>query len=95
MIEGFDEISEDTKSAVISAVLAAVYNCLVHQINMILENLKSQCEFAVYKPPDVINTTMNSLIQSVAMLDRIAMNKGVDANVALRDKLKVYAAEKD
>ena len=43
----------------------------------------------------VINTMMNSLIQSAAILDRIAMNKGVDANVALRDKLKVYAAEKD
>ena len=54
LIEGFDEISEDTKSAVISAVLAALYNCLVHQINMILENLKSQWEFAVYKPPDVV-----------------------------------------
>ena len=42
----------------------------------------------------VINTIMNSLLQC-AMVTRIQANKGVDADVALRDKLKVYAAEKE
>lgn len=37
---------------------------------------------------------MNSLLQSNAMLDRIKSNKGVDCDVALRDKVKCYAAEK-
>lgn len=41
----------------------------------------------------VINTMMNSLLQNAAMVDRIKSNKGVDADVALRDKLKVYASE--
>ena len=43
----------------------------------------------------VINTMMNSLLQCAAMVTRIQANKGVDADVALRDKLKVYAAEKE
>ena len=43
----------------------------------------------------VINTMMNSLLQCAAMVTRIRANKGVDADVALRDKLKVYAAEKE
>ena len=43
----------------------------------------------------VINTMMNSLLQCAAMVTRIQENKGVDADVALRDKLKVYAAEKE
>ncbi len=42
----------------------------------------------------VINTMMNSLINNGAMMDRIIKNKGVDADNSLRDKLKVYAAEK-
>ena len=41
----------------------------------------------------VINTMMNSLLQCAAMVKRIEANKGVDADVALRDKLKVYASE--
>ena len=36
----------------------------------------------------VINTMANSLIQSQAMLARIANNKGVDAEMALREKIK-------
>ena len=40
----------------------------------------------------VINTMMNSL---TAMVSRIQTNKGVDADVPLRDKLKVYASEKE
>ena len=43
----------------------------------------------------VINTMMNSLLQCAAMVTRIQANKGVDADVALRDKLKVYAAKKE
>ena len=43
----------------------------------------------------VINTMMNSLLQCAAMVKRIEINKGVDADVALRDKLKVYASEKE
>lgn len=42
----------------------------------------------------VINTMANSLIQSQAMLERIATNKGVDAKMALRDRLKAYATDK-
>ena len=42
----------------------------------------------------VINTMANSLIQSQAMLARIAHNKGVDAEMARRDKLKVYVTDK-
>ena len=42
----------------------------------------------------VINTMMNSLLQCAAMVSRIESNKGVDADIALRDKLKVYASEK-
>ena len=43
----------------------------------------------------VINTMMNSLLQCAAMVSRIQANKGVDADVALRDKLNVYASEKE
>ena len=39
----------------------------------------------------VINTMANSLLSSQAMLERISKNKGVDAEMALRDKLKAYA----
>ena len=42
----------------------------------------------------VINTMANSLIQSQTMLARIANNKGVDAEMALRYKLKAYATDK-
>ena len=42
----------------------------------------------------VINTMANSLIQSQAMLARIANKKGIDAETALRDKLKAYATDK-
>ena len=43
----------------------------------------------------IINTMMNSLLQGAAMVTRIQANKVVEADVALRDKLKVYAAEKE
>ena len=36
----------------------------------------------------------NSLIQSQAMLARIECDKGVDAEMALRDKLMAYAIGK-
>lgn len=36
----------------------------------------------------------NSLMQSQAMLAMIASNKGVDAEISLRDKLKTYAMTK-
>ncbi len=39
----------------------------------------------------VINTMLNSFFQCQEILDRIDKNKGVDAQVSLRDKLKVYA----
>ena len=42
----------------------------------------------------VINAMANSLIQSQAMLERVASNKGVDAKMALRDRLKAYATDK-
>ena len=42
----------------------------------------------------VIHTMANSLLQSQAMLDRLASKKGVDAEMALRDKLKAYASDK-
>ena len=42
----------------------------------------------------VINTMANSFIQSQAMLARIAYNKGVDIEMAYRNKLKAYAIDK-
>ena len=42
----------------------------------------------------LINTMANSLIQSQPMLDRIAKDKGVDAEIALRDRLKAYTTDK-
>ena len=41
----------------------------------------------------VINTMANSFLTGQAMLERIASNKGVDAQVALRDRLKAYATD--
>ena len=41
----------------------------------------------------VINTMANSLIQSQAILNRIAKDKGVDAEMALRDRLKAYTTD--
>ena len=41
----------------------------------------------------VINTMANSFFQSQEVLSRILENKGVDAQVTLRDRLKVYAGE--
>ena len=43
----------------------------------------------------VISTMMNSLLQCAAVVTWIQANKGVYTDVALRDKLKVYAAEKE
>jgi len=42
----------------------------------------------------VIHTMANSLLSSQAMLERISKNKGVDAEMSLRDKLKAYAIDK-
>ena len=36
----------------------------------------------------------NSLLSSQAMLERVSKNKGVDAEMSLRDKLKAYAIDK-
>lgn len=41
----------------------------------------------------VINTTANSFLKAQQMLERISANKGVDAEVALRDKLKAYCSD--
>lgn len=41
----------------------------------------------------VINTMANSFFQAQNTLELISKNKGVDAHVALRDKLKVFASE--
>ena len=41
----------------------------------------------------VLNTMGNSFFACQDVLERIRDNKGVDAQVALRDKLKVYAGE--
>ena len=41
----------------------------------------------------VINTMANSFLNSQDMLERIANNKGVDAQMTLRDKLKAYASD--
>ena len=41
----------------------------------------------------VIHTMANSFFQCQDVLNRIAENKGVDAQVTLRDKLKVYAGD--
>ena len=41
----------------------------------------------------VIHTMANSYFQCHEVLNRIVENKGVDAQVTLQDKLKVYAGE--
>lgn len=41
----------------------------------------------------VVNTMANSFLSSQDMLERIANNKGVDAQMTLRDKLKAYASD--
>ena len=41
----------------------------------------------------VVNTMANSFLSSQDMLERIATNKGVDAQMTLRDKLKAYASD--
>ena len=41
----------------------------------------------------VLNTMGNDFFACQDVLERIRENKGVDAQVALRDKLKVYARE--
>lgn len=41
----------------------------------------------------VVNTMSNSFLHSQDILQRIADNKGVDAQMSLRDKLKAYAGE--
>lgn len=38
-----------------------------------------------------MNTVLNSFFQSQDVLDRVVKNKGVDAQMSLRDKLKAYA----
>ncbi len=41
----------------------------------------------------VLNTMANSFFTCQDVLERVRENKGVDAQVALRDKLKVYTGE--
>ena len=55
----------------------------------------SEMAQALYKElvSRVIHTMANSFFQCQDVLNRIVANKGVDAQVTLRDKLKVYAGE--
>ena len=92
---------QETKDAVLND------RCLCEDFVKICEDLKGHSIHEVDCPKSlirelfseilsrVINTMMNSLLQCAAMVTRIQANKGVDADVALRDKLKVYAAEKE
>ena len=41
----------------------------------------------------VVNTMSNSFFQCMDMMERVSANKGVEAQMALRDKLKAYALE--
>lgn len=41
----------------------------------------------------VVNTMSNSFFQCMDLMDRVSTNKGVDAHMSLRDKLKAYALE--
>ena len=41
----------------------------------------------------VVNTMANQFLINQDMLERIASNKGIDAEMALRDKLKAYAID--
>ena len=41
----------------------------------------------------MINTMANSFLSSQDMLERISKNKGVVAQMTLRDKLKAYASD--
>ena len=55
----------------------------------------SEMAQALYKElvSRVIHTMANSFFQCQDVLNRIVANKGVDAQVTLRDKLKGYAGE--
>lgn len=46
-----------------------------------------------YSLTRVVNTMSNSFFQRMDLLDRVCTNKGVDAQMSLRDKLKAYASE--
>ena len=41
----------------------------------------------------VVNTMSNSFFKCMDLLERVSTNKGVDAQMSLRDKLKAYAVE--
>ncbi len=62
---------------------------LAYQMGGVVDNKLS---LALYRElvSRVINTMLNSFFQTQDLLQRIADNKGVDAQISLRDKLKAY-----
>ena len=75
-------------------------NDLLQQFTMFItfkaeQMVASEIVQALYKElvSRVIHTMANSFFQCQEVLNRIVENKGVDAQVTLRDKLKVYAGE--
>ena len=59
------------------------------------EHGPEKCTYLLFKEilTRVANTMSNSFLHSQDVMQRIADNKGVDAQISLRDKLKAYAGE--
>ena len=46
-------ISDDCRSAVVSAIFAALFTCIVQQRNMILDKLRTRCESGINQDPSM------------------------------------------
>ena len=46
-------ISDDCRSAVVSAIFSALWTCIVHQRDLIIDNLKTRCASAIREDPSV------------------------------------------
>ena len=59
------------------------------------EHVQEKCTYLLFKEilTRVASTMSNSFLHSQDVMQRIADNKGVDAQISLRDKLKAYAGE--
>ena len=57
LISGYSGVvSDDSRSAVVSAIFSALLTCIVHQRDLILENLKTRCELGICQDPAMPTT---------------------------------------
>ena len=56
--------------------------------NQVIEDVHNKLLWKIY------NTRCNEFLRSITKLSCVDKNKAVDADIGLRDKLKVYAVEK-